>query len=906
MPSIESPLVLTKLRVPTLRSRLIARPRLVEELFYHPDKNFILLSAPAGYGKTTLLVNWTDRLKEQGVLVAWYALDAGDDDPLSFGSYLVGSLLGALGANSDLAHTAQVLRSLPEYSLQKAVQAVINAIALVEHVCVLILDDYHLITSPAIHTAVAFLLEHLPENLRVVIGSRADPPFPLARMRVRGKMLEIRAADLRFTAEESARFLNEVMRLEISPQGIVALEARTEGWVAGLQLAALSLSGRVDKEDYLHSFTGSHHYLVAYLLEEVVSRQSQETQSFLVATSILERMCAPLCEALFTGDCHGDSILQQLDQANLFVVALDDERHWYRYHHLFRDFLRARLEKQQPEIIPWLHRQASEWLAAQGLLREAAQHAFQLQDWEYAAAFVEKHSFTMIIRSEMAVIYTWCSAFPEEVMQAHPLLCLMQCWGLVFSFNQQNRPKSTLRLQQVQRAIEKIEDPQMVEELREHLAVLQSFLAMTPDRAADPHVLLAQSRLLVQAYSDGSPGQFSGLLSTGYACMAFQDGAAAEENLAKARQAALLGGMFFGVIESTFQLARLAHNQGKLQRVVQICQQGRSDVAKMLGDSGQTLPALGCLDIALGWVWLEQNRLAEAEELLLRGLQLVGTGTNHYYLMTAYIGLARLYEITRQPAQALRYLSQLEELWPDIAFFIQGLRVLLGLRGTGERAAAQSWCQKMADELDGDFPPPGMGPYGAAEIFYRACLTWIEIQILIGKGQVARPLLDKMLATAAQYALHQREIDLLVLLALGEFSQGHQLSAIRSLEKALTLAQPEGMSQVFDRGAALNQLLHAAAQAGIHPEYIARIFSMLRAPEETAAVPNKPGLVEALSQREIEVVQCMAWGASNQAIAERLVISVGTVKSHINHILGKLGARNRTEAVAKARELELI
>jgi LuxR family maltose regulon positive regulatory protein len=320
MGELTSPLVLTKLRVPSLRPHIIPRTHIVGRLTSDTGTNLILVCAPAGYGKTTLLSEWTHSCIQKGIAVAWFAIDTSDDDPIPFGNYLVASLAQAIGPTSELSRITQLLRSSPEPDLQKILPAIINAIASSERDFVLILDDYHLIGSPAIHTAIAFLLEHCPENMRVVLGSRSDPPLPLARLRARGQLLEIRTSDLRFTLDETARFLNDVMQLDLSGKMIATLGERTEGWVAGLQLAALSLTGHSDKESLLSSFTGSHRYVIEFLLEEVINRQTEKVESFLLSTSILERLCAPLCNAILKDESDSSFILDYLEHANLFLV----------------------------------------------------------------------------------------------------------------------------------------------------------------------------------------------------------------------------------------------------------------------------------------------------------------------------------------------------------------------------------------------------------------------------------------------------------------------------------------------------------------------------------------------------------------------------------------------------------
>jgi LuxR family maltose regulon positive regulatory protein len=921
-----SPLILTKLRVPALRPRIVSRPRLVERLTLETGTGLVLVCAPAGYGKSTLLAEWSQSLLQKGVAVAWYALDASDDDPIPFGAYLIASLSQALGLTSELAHVTQLLRSSPEIDLPRILPAAINAIVSSDKDCVLILDDYHLIGAPAIHSAVAFLLEHLPQNMHIVIGSRSDPPLPLARLRARAQLLELRAADLRFTADETALFLNKVMRLDLSPELVDALEARTEGWIAGLQLAALSLSGRSDQERFIASFIGSHRYLVEYLLEEVVSRQSEEVQAFLQATSILDRLCGPLCAVIRGVPSGSEAILDQLERTNLFVIALDDEGYWYRYHHLFRDFLRAQLYKARPEHVTALHRAASEWHAAHGFLREAVQHAFQTADWAYAATVVEQHSFTMIVHSEISTIYEWCSAFPEEVMRVRPMLCLLQGLALAYRSRRQNRARIEERLRQADQLSATLEDKQPAREVAEFAVVVRTFLAMVPDPQADPQKQRDLAQAMLGYYPEGDPGQFSGLLFTGYADLAVHNAPAATQALESARRIALQERLFFGVVESTFHLARLAHSQGQLRRAAEICQQGQSDIASLLAHPEQELPALGCLDIALGCVLLEQDRLAEAEGHLLRGLDLMGWGMNPYYLFTACVALFRLREIQGRSTEAVEYLTRLEEAWPDIVFCTRALRVMYALRTTPEDPAtlaeATNWCQDFSSSMGVDVSPPGLGPFGAAEVYYLAYLAWAGAQIALGKAQAARPYLERQLDLAEAHGLTNRVIELSLLEAQVWRAQGDNQRTWGALERALGAAQLEGYLRIFDQGTALTRLLVEAANRGICRDYIRQILTVIGTPQrlemERAGGAALSGAVvyssqtpflesvEHLSERELEVLRLMARGASNHEIAKQLVITVGTVKSHINHILGKLEAHNRTEAVARARTLGLL
>ena len=937
------PLVLTKLLVPAVRQRVILRARLQDLISAEKHPGLILLSAPAGYGKTTLLSSWAKSAQSTGTAVAWYALDSLDNDPLTFGSYLAASLIQALGPITELTQITQRLRSTPDMDLTQVLPVVINAVLAANKECTLVLDDYHLITSKAIHNAIIYLLDHLPQTLHVLIGSRIDPPFPLARLRARSQLFEIRAADLRFQLDESAQFLNGMMQLDLSPQAVTALEERTEGWVAGLQLAALMLSGHADKEkiigdkDFVTSFTEGHRYLVEYLLEEVVNRLPERHQRFLLATSILERMSAPLCEAVtcatnISGDAQDNippdsAILEQLEQANLFIIALDDQGYWYRYHHLFREFLFAQLKKAMPECIPQLHRSACEWLAANNFLQEAAKHAFLTRDWEYAAAFVEQHSFTMIVHSDLATIYEWCSAFPENVMQKHPLLCMHQCWALALSFRKQYKERVEARLHQAEAAYLTLEDSTRVSELKEIAAIIRIFLAMAPDRLADPREQLKISLDMINAYPDGDPGQFSGLLTAGYAYLALHDAKNSSSALEKAGLCARSGQLFFGIVESAFNLANLVSSQGRLDRSIEICRQAQVDLAALLPEPEQALPAMGCLDVVIGCNLLEQNHLDDAESSLLRGLGLIGLGTNPNYLLMACIAMYRLRIIQNRPTEALQFLSRLETSWPDVAFLTRGLRVLHAVQNQPDafqsRVESDAWCNEFMPAKQPFMP--GMGPFGAAEAFYRTFLIWISLKIAAGDLNEARDQIGLMLKLAEDNNLVTRVIELSLrkveLYLKADPTAENHTKAERALDCALSLASRDGFIRIFDRGPLLTHLLVETCPSSPHREFIGRILAVVAAneitstglpgktlPEGTDSTPRSPHqpFMEPLSARELDVLCLIESGATNQEIANHLVITVGTVKSHINHILRKLGVSNRTAAVAQARELGFL
>jgi LuxR family maltose regulon positive regulatory protein len=916
-------LILTKIRPPVSRSRTIQRTRLLQKLSLETGTDLVLVCAPAGYGKTTLLVEWVQHLRQAGTPVAWYALDENDNSPISFGSYLVASLEQALGPGSGLEPVSQVLRASPEVDLPKLLPMVINTICSINRDIVLALDDYHLIRTPVIHQAVEFLISHRPENLHLAMGSRSNPPLPLARWRARGHLIELRASDLRFTVEETGRFLRDSLQLDLSTELSSRLAEQVEGWPAGLQLAALCMPGRSAQEHLVFTFTGGHRRLAEYLLDEVVNQLPEAVQSFLLYSSILARMSAPVCDAILGMDNSAD-LLKQLEQSNLFVIALDEEGTWYRYHHLFRDFLQTWLNRTQPEQASALHRSACSWFAAHGSLREAAYHAFRCGDWSFAADFVEQYSFTLIIQSEIATIYEWCSALPETVLRIRPKLCIFQSLALAYRFQGKHRSRVEARLQQASQAMSALENLDQALEISELAAVVHTFLAMIPEPGVDAHKQLDLAEFGLTSYSPGDPGRFPWLLIAGYAYLALNRPVEAKNALEEALPLASHSGLFFGTVEALFHLARLAHSQGRLADSLRICRQGQEEFAAISSQYGIVLPALGCLEVAAGCVLLEQDHLDEADQYLRQGLDRMGWGMNPYYLMTAYLAQFSLYESQGRLEEAIACLDQLDSLWPDIQLITQGYRAQAKLRsrpGDNEVVeSAKEWLQFYRFSVGDVLPLSGLGPIGAAEAYFQANLIWSRLQIALGQPQAVQPYLDQQLQLAQEIGLPGREIELTLIQAQMFHKQGNQEQALAALEKAFAISRRSGYVRVFDQSAVLDDLIHLAAKKEVCPADIDRILATIRSTRSREAVTILSAtsvgkvhksmqvgeLVEPLSERELDVLRLIASGATNQDIVERFVITVGTVKSHIHHIFGKLNARNRTEAVAQARKRGLI
>src|SRR6266567_5648127 len=448
----EQLLLVTKLAMSPVRSDLVPRPRLTNQLQLGIQRPLTLIAAPAGFGKTTLLSTW---LEHASLPAAWLSLEQDDDDLTRFWTYVFTALAlvhQGLGTSALALLQASTLLPLPPIEIVLTVW--INDLAALPHEVALVLDDYHLITAQPIHRSITYLLDHLPPQLHLVMATRADPPLPLARLRARGHLTEIRAADLRFTAEETAAFLTRALGLELSDQDIATLEARTEGWIAGLQLAALSMQGRKDIPGFLEAFSGSHRYIIDYLVQEVLARQPEPVQTFLLQTAILERLQGSLCEAVMGEmrepgeEASGQAMLEQLEQANLFLTPLDDERLWYRYHQLFAEALRHRLQRRHPALVPELHRRASAWYEQQGLTHDAVHHALAATDFAQAAHLIEQAFNSLVRRGEIATLQRWAAALPDELVRSNIELSVLQGWLLFVSGK---HDEALLHLQDIER-----------------------------------------------------------------------------------------------------------------------------------------------------------------------------------------------------------------------------------------------------------------------------------------------------------------------------------------------------------------------------------------------------------------------------------------------------------------------
>jgi LuxR family maltose regulon positive regulatory protein len=891
----ESPLVATKLFVPQVRPHRVTRSGLMARLNQGLGGKLILVSAPAGFGKTTLVSDW---LQQREQPFTWLSLDEGDNDPARFLAYLIAALQKI---DSRWGQTLQPAPLFPQPPPPTAhIAALINEIIASGTELVLVLDDYHAIAAQPIHDIVAFLLDHLPPSMRLVILTRADPPLPLSRLRARDELTEFRADDLRFTTLETATFLREIMELNLAPEQIAALEDRTEGWVAGLQLAALSLRGIHHADaiaDFIEAFTGSHRYVMDYLVEEVFSRQPAPVQGFLLQTSVLDHLCGSLCNAL-TGQDNGQAMLERLEQANLFTVSLDQERHWYRYHHLFADLLRDHLQHAQPEKIPGLHRRASEWYERYGLVAEAFQHALAAEDMERVVRLAEENGGRMVRRGELFTVLGWLSGLPDEVVRARPRLCMDYSWALVLTGQlgtvEPHLQNAERTLTQRMASSQTVDEKRRTGQLLGEVALVRLFAAGMEGDAA--RVIELSQQALEQVDEDFLFARSLLQLNLGIAWRSIGELNKATQALVEAVRLCEADQNTLAVMVATYNLARLYGIKGQLARQAEICQRALQFATERAGPGMRSMSGLGMIHLGLPDVWYEWNELESAEQQVQEGIALDEPGGYVGILVNGYTLLARIRQARGDPQGALEAMGKLEQAvqqrnWPrTTADEVATYRAWLSL-AQGNLRAAVRWARTVEMR-----PGDSLDTLGELR-----SMTLARVLLAEGRPSEAMCLLERLLQTAESAGRAAKVIETLALLAEARQACGDGAGAVAALQRALAMAEPEDYVRTFvDVGTRMAALLRQALSRGIAPGYVNRLLAAFG--RSSAAQL----LVELLTEREHEVLRLIVTGLKNQEIADQLVISVATVKRHISNLYGKLGVSHRTQAIAKARELGLL
>ncbi len=881
-------LLTTKLYVPPTRPDFVSRSRLLERLNESRHRKLTLISAPAGFGKTTLLSEWIS-LGKTRTRVAWLSLDEGDNDPVRFLAYFVTALQTV---EADIGDTPLAgLQSTQPPPLETLLTGVINEIAAISVPLTLVLDDYHTIEAQPIHNALTFLLDHMPPQMYLIIATRVDPPLPISRLRARGQLTELRANDLRFTVEETTGLLNEVMGLNLSAADVNALDARTEGWIVGLQMAALSMRGRKDVSRFIKAFSGSHRFILDYLVEEVLEQQPGDVQEFLLQTSILERMTAALCD-LITGRDDSQTLLAQLEQANLFLFPLDDERHWYRYHHLFTDLLYSRLRQMYPGQLPDLHLRAATWFEKNYFIDEALHHALAAEEQDRAVRLIEQNAMARLMRGELATLLSWIKSI-EPLAHERPWLCIYQSWVLTLAGRlDQVDPW----LQEAEHLVSAHEVAGEVQDMLGHIVAIRAYQAVQRGEASRAIDLADQA--LEHLPESNKAIRSVVMLALGIAHRLSGDLAGASHALDEAVRIGQAAGNTYLALGALSGLADLLFDQGRLHQAFSTY----SEIVQWATrPDGRCLSAAGMAYFGLGMICYEWNDLEASLQHVDRSIELCRKWGNVGILMASYVLLFWVRQARGEIESARGALSEAvrlaraNPLAPRAVSWVESCRARSWL-AQGDIEAAVRWAEQRGLKIDDD-----VSYMRDAEYLTLGCVFLAQ-----GKYDTALMLLERLRNSAETIGRIGSLIEILVLQAITFQTQSDIPRALATLERALALAEPEGYVRTFvDQGEPMARLLRRALSQGIAPNYVARLLAAFGQEVELTS-PAMESLVEPLSERELEVLRLVVAGLSNPEIAQELVIAVSTVKSHVNHIYSKLGVESRTRAVARARELGLL
>jgi LuxR family maltose regulon positive regulatory protein len=928
---MSTPILATKLYIPPPRAKIVLRPRLIERLDagLTAGSRLTLISASAGFGKTTLLSEW---LASCGRPAAWLSLDEGDNDPSRFLAYLVAALQ-TLASEIGVGVLA-ALRSPQPPPVESILTILLNEITTISDSFILVLDDYHVVDSKPVDQALTFLVEHQPPRMHLVIATREDPHLPMARLRARGQLTELRAADLRFTPAEAAEFLNQVMGLNLSTEDIAALETRTEGWIAGLQLAALSMQGRSDAANFIQAFTGSHRFVLDYLVEEVLQRQPEGIHSFLLKTAILDHLNGSLCDAV-TGREDGKGMLETLERGNLFIIPLDDQRQLYRYHPLFAEVLQARLQDEQPDLVFSLHQRASEWYEHNGTAADAIRHALAAKDFVRAAILVELAIPEMRRNRQEATLKElgWLKALPDELVHFRPVLSVDYAYAL---FGSGELEAVEARLRDAERWLDTaanmpaadtagmvVVDEEEFHRLPGMIALLRAAQALARD---DMFEAAKNARRVLDLAPEDAHLMLGGAASVlGLAAWASGDLDAARRMTADGIANVRLAGYISSAIGGAIVLADIQITQGRLHEAMTTYERG----LQWATEPG--VPVLrGAADMHVGMsdLYREYNDLKTATQHLLTSQALgehAGLLSNPYRRCAA---MARIREAQGDLDDALDLLNQAERLY-DGAFApnvrpvaTRKVRVWLVQGRLGE---AMGWAREQGLSVENELSY--LREFDHITLA-RVLIARYKTDRVEGDLHAALGLLARLLQAAEEGGRVGSVIEILVLQAIAYHAQGDIPAALLPLQHALALAEPEGYVRIFlDEGPGMMQLLREASRREIIPRqglpnYTGKLLAAFEAEKrksedkpdlppaqpliEPEVRPVKNKLVEPLSQRELEILHLIALGLSNRQIAERLFLALDTVKGHNRNIFDKLQVKSRTEAVACAHELGLL
>jgi LuxR family maltose regulon positive regulatory protein len=888
------PILATKLFIPPSRPKIVHRAHLIERLNEGLHRKLTLISAPVGYGKTTLVSDWLSTLNDRA---AWLSLDPEDDEPRRFWAYVVAALQTV---QPELGVASLAMLQAPQIPpVENILTDLINQITSLSDNIILVLDDYHHLTSSSLHQGLTFLLDHLPPQMHLVIITREDPPLPLPLMRAKGQMVEMRINDLRFTLEESNQFLNHKMRLDLQPTSITTLGQRTEGWVAGLQMAALSLHELDDSTQFIEDFAGDNRFVADYLISEVLDRQPEHIRDFLLQTAVVDRFTPSLCDMLIGDDSvHSSWIIEQIERLGLFIISLDHVRRWYRYHQLFADLLRYRLRQEDPSKFAQLNRTASSWYEQHDLIEEAVKYALVSEDYQYVAELIEKSGLVMIGRSQLAGLQKWIVALPEEIIQEHPHLSVLLAWvgsltgqsdlvGQQLALAEENLPKAKADLQSeiiCQIALQRAYAARSGGDLDSSIKHSKKALHHLPEN----NVFLNCTIHLNLGGNYWLKGNFSALEAPLKHAISFIDTVEVE-------YPALAGAGF---------LANAYLQQGQLRKAESI---SKGIIERY---SRHTHPATAYVLLEQGELFFERNDLDGALEVLSKTIQIGERVDKIVNLIRARQLLARTYYALGQQEEAAKLMEQADELFTQsspryqlihrIEYDYYRLRCLLFQKNV--RASLQWVADYEERRATIDIPWALL-----TELVYAHVLLTDE------QPDLALPILEYCEESARSYGAGGWVIQSLALQSLCFLATSDLDIALDKLHNALRLAEPERYIRTFvDCGAPMKQLLDLAVTRGVETDYVANLLAAFT-PElinKGSVMLHKAAayqpLLEPLTDQELRVLRLMVAGLSHRDIASELYLSVNTIKWHTTHIYSKLGVHRRAHAVSQARELGII
>lgn len=907
-------LLASKLFIPPLRSSLVQRPRLIRLLNegLYAKHRLTLISAPAGFGKTTLVVDW---LKQIGCPVAWLSLDEGDNDLSCFLCYLVGAFQQVdeqIGMSLPGA-----LQSPQPPELGQVLAGVLNDIAMRNDSIILVLDDVHLLGDQEISQVLGFIIDHQPPQLHVVLTTREDPDLPLARLRARDQLTEVRARDLRFTQDEATAFLRDVMGLALSAQHVAALEDRTEGWAAGLQLAGLSMQKHSDLSSFIAEFSGSHRHILDYLTGEVLQQQPENTRTFLLQTSILDRLNGSLCDAV-TGRTDSHSILAHLEAANLFLIPLDDERRWYRYHHLFGDLLRNQLLRSQAEMIPELHGRASRWYEDNGDMENAVEHALQNTDLTQATRLIDRNAIFRLYAGDVSLVLSWFDRLPERMLESAPMMWITKAWALALMQRSPRQPEVPRLVEAANQALDRINaDEELRRLIAGHIASIQAFALQTPVLMGEkPEKLIQYSQRAMQLLPESEKGIRSvNGLNIGFGYMSLVDLDAARLAFMGTLEDGLAGGNFYAAIYGPLNLVLIETMVGRLTKALQVCDTNIQRFNQIL--AGQNFSPLGALYIMRGKLLWEFDRPAEAERALNQGLDLIRWTGEYDAHRNGYSTLARLCAAQGDRSAMLEAVDTLERRWPAGALYAQACRHRLSTRhwpnDPDVQRDAQNWLHESGIDFDKLEAIHSLDP--VREAYFESYLGAIHVLVRLANSRPdsyplksAQRYLEQQMRYAETHKIIAWEVAIAIASALLYETMGMKEKAVQTLQEAIRIAAPTGLFRVFvDEGELIRPLLQELRPRLTDDVLIAYLNRILQRLSGGVAKPERESRRDVLlSERELEVLRSLGHGLTYEEIGQQLFLSLNTVQFHVKSIYRKLLVNKRIQAIEKARELHLI